>query len=57
MVYLQDQDFQDFIELYEREFGEHLTTTEAQVMATKLVHMIELITKPSTEDKTDSANH
>ena len=48
---LGELDIQEFIQMYEREFGEHLTIADARVMATKLINMIELIAKPSAEER------
>jgi hypothetical protein len=54
-MHLEEHDIQEFIQLNEKEFGEHLTIADARVMATKLISLIELVAKPLVEDR-DSNN-
>jgi hypothetical protein len=52
---LDELDIQEFIQMYEREFGKNLAIADARVMATKLLNLIELIAKPSVEDQDQDA--
>lgn len=50
-MHLEEQDIQEIIKIYEREFGERLTIADARVMATKLINLIELTAKPSEQER------
>lgn len=43
---LHEQDIVEFIQIYEKVFGKRLAIEDARVLATKLIHLYELITEP-----------
>jgi hypothetical protein len=56
----EDKDLNEFLTLYEEEFGERLSEQDASYMASRLVTLYEALARPLPSEKgqfTDSVDH
>jgi len=56
----EDKDLNEFLTLYEEEFGEHLSIQDASHMASRLITLYEALARPLPSEKeqfTDSVDH